>query len=171
MVNLRQAFRASPAANEANPKRWVVYLTGEPEDDRLLEIVEQVADNPNSHITLAYVVEVQQSMPLDAELPADLLRGEDILGEAETFAARCVGGRRENVTTELLQARSAGAAVVDQAIDEGADAILVACAMKKRFGKFTMGENVDYILRNAPCEVIVVRAPVGESGRAGASTT
>lgn len=171
MVSLRQALRGSPAVSDAEPKRWVVYLTGEPEDDRLLEIVEKVADNPSSHITLAYVVEVQQSMPLDAELPADLVRGEDILGEAEQFAARCVGGRRQNVTTELLQARSAGAAVVDQAIDEGADAILLACAMKKRFGKVSIGESVDYILRNAPCEVIVVRAPVTEPNLQGVAAS
>ena len=167
MVNLRQAFRGVPAVNDAEPKRWVVYLTGEPEDDRLLEIVEQVADNPKSHITLAYVVEVQQSMPLDAELPADVVRGEDVLGDAEQFAARCVGGRRENVSTELLQARSAGAAVVDQAMDEDADAILVACSMKKKHGKVSVGDNVDYILRNAPCEVIMVRSPVAEAEHAG----
>jgi nucleotide-binding universal stress UspA family protein len=162
VVNLRHAFRSSQAVNDAEPKHWVVYLTGGPEDERLLEIVEQVADNPKSHITLAYVVEVQQSMPLDAELPADVVRGEDVLGGAEHFAARCVGNRRENVSTELLQARSAGAAVVDQAIDEGADAILIACSMKKQYGRPSIGGTVEYILKNAPCEVIVVRAPVNE---------
>ncbi len=144
-----------------------MYLTGGPEDQRLLEIVEQVAENPDTHITLAYVVEVQQSMPLDAELPTDLVRGEDTLSTAELFASRCVGGRRENVSTELLQARSAGAAIVDQAIDENASGILAACTIRKRLGKLSVNENVDYILRHAPCEVIVVRSPLAAPSESG----
>jgi nucleotide-binding universal stress UspA family protein len=167
VVNLRQAFRGTPAVNDVVPKRWVVYLTGGPEDDRLLQIVEQVAENPQSHITLAYVVEVQQSMPLDAELPNEVVRGEDVLVDAERFATRCVGGRRQNVSSELLQARSAGPAVVDQAIDDNADAILIACSMRKKHGRATVGDAVDYILRNAPCEVIVVRTAVNETANVG----
>jgi hypothetical protein len=57
--------------------------------------------------------------------------------------------------------------VVDQAIDDNADAILVACSMRKKHGRATVGDAVDYILRNAPCEVIIVRTPVNESATAG----
>jgi nucleotide-binding universal stress UspA family protein len=158
LVNLRQAFRQqSPTEKPATPNRLVVYVTGGPEDQRLLEIVEKIGQRQNTHITIAYVVEVQQSMPLDAELPAEIERGEAVLRDAEAFASRCVGGKRENVRTELLQARSAGAAIVDEAIDTDANAILLSCSLKKKLGRTQISDTVDYVLRNASCEVVVIR--------------
>lgn len=158
VVNLRQAFRGSVDQRDTSPLRLVVYLTGGPEDARLLEVIRQKSERPSTHITLTYVVEVQQSMPLDAELPAEILRGEQVLREAERFATNCVGGKRENVATELLQARVAGAAIVDQAIDENADAIILACSIRKKHGKFMISDAVQYVMLNAPCEVHVIRA-------------
>jgi nucleotide-binding universal stress UspA family protein len=157
LVNLRQAFRQPLAEASVTPFRLVVYVTGGPEDRRLLETVEKIAQRQNTHITIAYVVEVQQSMPLDAELPAEIERGERVLHEAETFASRCVGGKRENVRTELLQARSAGAAIVDEAIEDRANSILLACSIHKKHGRISTGEIVDYVLKHAPCEVLVIR--------------
>ncbi len=160
MVNIRQAFRPSPPPPDATPFRCLVYVTGGPEDARLMEIVRQVASQPNTHITLAYVVEVQQSIPLDAELPAEVVRGEEVLQQAGMIATRCVGGRSDRVSTELLQARSAGAAIVDQAMDEHADAIMLACSVHRKFGRPTVGETVEYTLLNATCEVHVIRMAV-----------
>jgi len=156
LVNLRQAFRHSPSSQEAATRHYLVYLTGEPEDQRLLEFVERVSHRPNTEITLAYVVEVDQAMPLDAELPQEIERGEDVLHAAELLAARCVASRAM-VTTELLQARSAGAAVVDEAVETDATAILMSCRLRKKHGKISTGETLDYVLRHAPCEVIVIR--------------
>lgn len=157
MVNLRQAFRHPASDKSTTPYRLVVYVTGGPDDRRLLEIVEKIGQRHNTHITIAFVVEVQQSMPLDAELPAEIDRGEEVLRAAEEFATRCVGGRRESVRTELLQARSAGAAIVDEAIEDNANAIMLSCSIRKKHGRAVIGDTVDYVLRNAPCEVIVIR--------------
>ncbi len=157
MVNLRQAFRQVSPEKAGTPYRLVVYVTGGPEDRRLLEIVEKIGQHQNTFITIAYVVEVQQSMPLDAELPAEIERGESVLHDAETYATRCVGGRRDHINTELLQARSSGAAIVDEAIESEANAIMLSCSIRKKHGRPTIGEAVEYVLRNAPCEVIVIR--------------
>jgi len=157
LVNLRQAFRQVSPEKAGSPYRLVVYVTGGPEDQRLLEIVEKIGQRQNSFITIAYVVEVQQSMPLDAELPAEIERGESVLHNAELFVTRCVQGRRDHITTELLQARSAGAAIVDEAIESGADAIMLSCSIRKKHGRPILGEAVEYVLRNAPCEVMVIR--------------
>lgn len=157
MVNLRQAFRQVSPEKAGSPYRLVVYVTGGPEDQHLLEIVEKIGQRQNTFITIAYVVEVQQSMPLDAELPAEVERGESVLHDAELFANRCVHGRRDHITTELLQARSAGAAIVDEAIESGADAIMLSCSIRKKHGRPILGDAVEYVLRNAPCEVMVIR--------------
>jgi nucleotide-binding universal stress UspA family protein len=158
LASIRNAFRqAAIEKSIAAPYRLVVYVTGESTDQRLLEVVEKISIRQNTFITIAYVVEVQQSMPLDAELPLDIERGELVLQQAETFASRCVGGRRENVRTELLQARSAGAAIVDEAMETGASAIMLAANLRKQHGRIEIGEVVEHVMLNAPCEVIVIR--------------
>ena len=158
MVSFRQAFRPQPAGPAPTKAfRVIVPVSGEDSDVRLLQIVERIAQRQNANITIVYVVEVQQSMPLDAELPAEIERGENVLGDAEAFASRCVGGRRENVRTELLQARSAGAAIVDEAIEAGANAIILAAELRKRYGRLEIGSTVEYVLLHAPCEVVVIR--------------
>lgn len=169
MVNLRQAFRQVSPEQTGTPYRLVVYVTGGPEDKRLLEIVEKIGQRQNTFITIAYVVEVQQSMPLDAELPVEIERGESVLHDAEMFATRCVGGRRDHINTELLQARSAGAAIVDEAIESEADAIMLSCSIRKKHGRPIIGDTIEYVLRTAPCEVIVIRQalPDWPSGKLG----
>jgi nucleotide-binding universal stress UspA family protein len=157
LVSLRQAFRQPSPEKTAAPYRLVVYVTGGEGDDRLLEVVEKISQRQNTLITIAYVVEVQQSMPLDAELPVEIERGESVLRGAEAFASRCVGRKRENVRTELLQARSAGAAIVDEAIETGANAIILAAELRKRYGRLEVGSTVEYVLLHAPCEVVVIR--------------
>lgn len=157
MVSLRHAFHHPAPEKASTPHRVVVYVTGGPDDQRLLEAVEKIAQRQSTHITITYVVQVQQSMPLDAELPGEIDRGETVLREAEITASRFVGGKRENIRTELLQARSAGAAIVDEAIDAGANAIMLSCSIRKRHGRASIGETVQYVLQNAPCEVIVIR--------------
>lgn len=157
MVNLRHPFRQVSPEKTGSPYRLVVYVTGGPEDQQLLEKVEKIGQHQNTFITIAYVVEVQQSMPLDAELPMEIERGETVLRNAELFANRCVHGRRDHITTELLQARSAGAAIVDEAIESSANVIMLACSIRKKHGRPALADTVDYVLRNAPCEVMVIR--------------
>jgi nucleotide-binding universal stress UspA family protein len=136
----------------------IVPVSGGPGDERLLETVSKLAVKQNVSVTLVFVVEVDQAMPLDAELPVEIDRGERVLREAEALATRaCVHGRTGAVHTELLQARSAGAAIVDEAIDRNADTIMLAGRLRRKHGRITLGETVDYVLKNAPCEVTLIR--------------
>lgn len=157
MGSIRQAFRHQSTDRQTAEYRLVVPVTGGSEDARLLEIVEKISQKTNTYITLVYVVEVAQSIPIDAELPSEIERGEKVLKDAEIYATRSVRGRRGAVTTELLQARSAGAAIVDEAIEHGANAIMLGTSVRKKFGQLSTGETVDYVLNSAPCEVIVIR--------------
>jgi nucleotide-binding universal stress UspA family protein len=63
--------------------------------------------------------------------------------------------------TSLLQARDVAAALVDEAIESGVDAILVGLPYRKRFGgDFVIGRTIPYVLKHAPCEVWIVREPI-----------
>ncbi len=132
-------------------------VSGGPVDQRLIEVVQNMCHRKQVEITLVYVVEVQQSMPLDAELPDEINHGEAVLRELSDVASGHLDSHGGHVYTELLQALSAGTAIVDEAIDKNADAILIGANLRRQFGRLTTGETVEYVLRNAPCEVIVLR--------------
>jgi nucleotide-binding universal stress UspA family protein len=138
-------------------ERILVPVDGSVGDEQVMSIVAELAHDHKVAVTLIYVVEVQQSMPLDAELPDEIYRGEAILDRAERLAAGCVHHKLLDVSTDLLQARSAGAAIVDEAIERRVDAIVMAAGNRTIHGKVTMGETINYVLRNAPCEVIAIR--------------
>ena len=123
-----------------------------------------------------YVVEVERSHPVDSDLPQESAQGEACLAEAEAVA------RQAKVSCEaiLLQARSAGPAVVDVAATEAIDLLVLGVshantvhggggeqtALVRRSGAaIDLGHTADYILSHAPCEVVVVREPA--QNRAG----
>jgi len=58
----------------------------------------------------------------------------------------------------LLQARSSGAAIVDEAIEQNADLILMATAISIKYGKQATGEAAAFVIKNAPCDVILIRS-------------
>ena len=93
---------------------------------------------------------------------------ERILKQMEAVADnhRCM------VEAQLVQARKAGAAVVREAVDRGVDAIVVGTPRNENHGTFSHGDNILYLLRYAPCKVIVVRdsddAAVGTTNAASA---
>ena len=138
--------------------RLVVPVAGSNMDDRVLGMLPNLLSNEGGSITFLFVVEVPQSMPLDAELPTDIDIGERALRHAESTARRALPARSTNIVTELLQARAVGPAIVDEAIERGADAIVMTAAIHRRHGRPTLGETTIHVLLNAPCEVVVIRA-------------
>jgi len=139
-------------------ERVVVPVSGQADDEHALSVALRLAPKQAFSLTLLYVVEVAQSIPLDAELPLDLAAGETALTRAEAIA-RGVGGKALAVTTELLQSRSRGAAIVDEAVARGADAIVMTATVQRKHGRPTLGETVHYVMMHALCQVIVVRLP------------
>src|SRR3954453_9753651 len=138
-------------------ERLLVPVNGTPGDERVMSLVADLVHKHSVNITLIYVVEVEQAMPLDAELPAQIDRGESILARAEEFARTQPGHKLAVVSTDLLQARTAGAAIVDEAVERRVDAIVMATTSRWKHGKIIIGDTAAYILKNAPCDVLVVR--------------
>ena len=57
------------------------------------------------------------------------------------------------VEGELLQAREAGHAVVDEAAERGADVVIIGVEFERPFGGYQLGRLPQYALKNAPCHV------------------
>jgi len=143
-------------------RRILVPINGLADDFHALELAGTLAEKKNAEIILVYVVEVRQALPLDASLPDDVEIGETALSRAQQFAKNKAEHRVQKVNSELLQARSAGAAIVDEAMQRDVDAIVMTGRGRTQLGKVTLGETVPYVLKNATCEVILARIPEGE---------
>jgi len=112
-----------------------------------------------SQMTALYVIEIPPTLPLDTFLPEKLAVADAALKRAMAI------GRESGlqVATQLLQARSAGEAIVELAKEKGCDLIVMGAVAKRvAAGLGTtspLGATTEYILRNAPCRVWVCKTP------------
>jgi nucleotide-binding universal stress UspA family protein len=139
--------------------RAVIALSGHPNGTRLIQLVAEAGKPHKAELVGVHVVEVDWSMPLDADLSGRSEEIQQVLDLAETTAEH-VGIKLEPV---LLQARDVGAALVDEAVEREADLLVVGLAYRTKFGgDFAIGRTIPYVLKNAPCAVWVVREPIQE---------
>jgi nucleotide-binding universal stress UspA family protein len=132
----------------------LVPINGSVVDERALDIAILMARRYHSTVTAIHVVEVPQQLPLEAEMGAEVERGDQILRAATEIAAQ-YGYELE---VELLQARAAGPAIVDEALGRGARLIVMGAIIRRRGGEVTPGRTtIPYVLKNAPCEVVICR--------------
>jgi nucleotide-binding universal stress UspA family protein len=73
------------------------------------------------------------------------------------------------VRGETVRARSIGDAIVKQAEKRGSDLIVLGSAPRWRRQSRFFSPTVEYVLRKAPCEVLVVAFPQGVLEEDGAS--
>ena len=61
------------------------------------------------------------------------------------------------IETDLLQAREPGPAIVTEVLEKQIDLLLVGMGYRTKFGHFEIGETIPYLLKNAPCRVMILR--------------
>ena len=133
----------------------LVPVAGTEADDEALILACQLAKKSKAKICAVYVLTVKRALPLDANIESETRKGEDILDHVESIAEE----QDYEVETNLLQAREAGPTIVDEAVGQEVDLILMGVKYKKRFGQFSLGSAVPYVLKNAPCRVILYHQP------------
>ena len=144
-------------------RRAIIALAGGERDERTIRLVAEVARTLRAELVGVHVVEIEWSLPLDADIASRSEDVQQILDHAELVAEQ-MKARLEPV---LLQAREVGAALVDEASERGADLLVVSLPYRKRFGgDFAIGRTVPYVLKHAPCAVWVVREPMTEESMA-----
>jgi nucleotide-binding universal stress UspA family protein len=105
-------------------------------------------------IYVIYVIEVSRELPIDADIPFEIQKSEDMLRRIEGLGKKYRG----NIEASILQARDAGPAVVQEASERNVDAIVIGLNYKRRFGIFDLGKTAPYVLKNASCPVFLLRA-------------
>ena len=148
-----------PDAQQAPFQRVVIALNGGPSDARIVRLASTMAKGSDAELIAVHVVEIDWTLPLDADIAGNSEEAQRVLDMAEGVAE----SGKARLETILLQARDVGAALVDEASEREADLLVVGLPYRKRFGgDFAIGKTIPYVLKNAPCAVWVVREPIHE---------
>src|SRR3954462_367806 len=135
-------------------KKAALALNGGPTDELVVTLGCQLAKPGTAELVAIHVIEVDWSHELSDELTQENEAASAVLDQAEGIAEHF----KVKITADLLQAREVAAALVDEAIEVGADAIILGLPYRKRFGgDFAIGGTIPYVFQNAPCQVLVAR--------------
>lgn len=148
-----------------NARRILVPINGNATLEEIVGLACLLAKQNRGEIHFIYIIEVPLALALDADLPKQTEAGEAVLDRAETLARRLAERSGHlDIQVDLLQARHAGPAIVGEAVQRGADLILLGIVDAKRSGEyedeFDIGATVQHVLLEAPCRVWVCRQPV-----------
>ena len=147
--------------SRADVHNYLVAVDGSEAAYAALGTACDLAKRSKAGVSVLYVIEVSRSVALDASLEPEVERAETILARAEQIAEE----RGVAVQADLIQARQAGHAVVDEAIDRGVDAIVLGVEYHRPLGQFTLGRLPLYVLEHAPTQVWLIRYPASEPVR------
>ncbi len=148
-----------PEAQVPSFNRVVIALNGGSSDAQIVALASRFAKTGTTELIAVHIVEIDWTLPLDADIAGHSEEAQRVLDMAESVAESNKG----KLTPVLLQARDIGAALVDEASERNADLLVVGLPYRKRFGgDFAIGRTIPYVLKNAPCTVWVVREPIPE---------
>ena len=125
--------------------------------EEMVATAVKLAQERGAAVVALHVIKVPLDQPLDAELYDQEERAAASIAEAAAL------GADHGVTVEghSIRARSIGDAIVKAAEETGADLIVLGSSPRWRRQSRFFSPTVDYVLRKAPAEVLVVAFPQG----------
>ncbi len=134
----------------------LVPVTGAKYDEEVVRLGCELLESAQSRLHILYVIEVSREYPLDAAMNTVYMLGERALSKMEEIASdyKCI------LNAEIVQVRKAGAAIVREAVFKEVDTIVMGTSYKETYGAYSLDEHIPYVLRHAPCRVIVSREPI-----------
>ena len=133
-------------------KKVLVPTLGGPFTENI-QVACEMAKGHGAEVTALYVVEIPASLPLDTFLPDRFAVADAALKRAQAI------GREFDVavSTRLLQARSAGQAIIDLAKEKEFDLIVMGTIYRGGAAAW-LGATTEYVVRNAPCRVLICKS-------------
>jgi APA family basic amino acid/polyamine antiporter len=128
-----------------------------PIGDEVLATAIKLAEEHESTIRAVHVIRVPLALPLDAAM----LEEEERAGASLVDARLLAREHGVELDRKTIRARSIGHAVVAEAKEWGADLVVMGSSPRWRRQSRFFSPTVDYILRHAPCEVMVIAYPQG----------
>ena len=125
--------------------------------DEAMDVACRLARERRSRIVAMTVVQVPLELPLDAYLPEAIEEADEQLDEARAIGESYGVG----MTTRIVRARNPGRAIVDEATRRSAEIIVMGGPRRIRLQsgrRAIFGDTVDFVLKHAPCRVMVAAA-------------
>ncbi len=132
-------------------RRILVPVTGTDADDETMHMACWIAKRDKSRLYAMHVITIKRSLPLEAEIETETRRAEELLDRMTKIAEEA----DIQLETDLLQAREVAPTIIDIAVDRRIDLIIIGVKYTRRFGQFSLGSIVPYILKNTPCQVML----------------
>ena len=123
--------------------------------EEMLATAVRLASDHAAEVQALYVIRVPLEQPLDAEMIDAEESAEASLAEAKLLGA----DHGVNVEGAIVRARAIGPAIIERALEIGADLVVLGSAPRWRRQSRFFSPTVDYVLRKAPCEVLIVAFP------------
>ena len=138
-------------------ERVLVPMKLGPIGEEMVATAVALAKERHARVDAVFVMLV----PLDHALDAPLIDLEE--QAAASLAEAVLLGDEHGVAVEgvTVRARSIGRAIVDQASEREADLIVLGSSPRWRRQSAVFSPTVEFVLRHAPCEVLVVAFPQG----------
>jgi APA family basic amino acid/polyamine antiporter len=128
--------------------------------DEAMDFACRLAAERRASIVAVTAIQVPLDQPLDTYLPDDVAEANAQLDEA-----RAIGDSYGvRVTGRIARTRNIGREICDEAVRRGTEVIVMAGPRRVRLQRGRrqiFGDSVDFVLRHAPCRVMVATA--GES--------
>ena len=127
----------------------LVPIVSGPESHEPIDLAARLAAERGATIVALRVIVVPLDRPLGIELPAEEDEADELLDDAR-LAAAAYGVR---TIDRVVRARNAGRAIVDEATRRQAEMVILGAPRGRHREIF--GKTVDFVLKNAPCRVMV----------------
>jgi APA family basic amino acid/polyamine antiporter len=161
-ASLTETVRAPIAMGPALALEYrnvLVPVIDQQESEAAVDLACRLATERGASIVALTVVEVPLQLPLDAEPDPEVEeRAHELLDEV-----RAIGDSYGvNVVGRIVRARRAGRAIVEEAERRHSEIIVLGAPRRDQrrlrgHGRI-FGDTVDYVLKNAPCRVLVAAA-------------
>jgi basic amino acid/polyamine antiporter, APA family len=125
--------------------------------EEMVATAVKLAQEAGASVEALHVIRVPLELPLDAELTEEEERAEESIAEAKLLGA----DHGVTVDGKTLRARSIGQAIVQEAEASDIDLIVLGSSPRWRRQSRFFSPTVEYVLKKAPSEVLIVAFPQG----------
>ena len=142
---------------EAEFSKILVPMKGGQIGEETVATAVKLAQERNAVVETLFVIRVPLDLPFDAPLPGLEEQAGASIAEAQALGAES----GVTVTGRTVRARSIGDAIVAAAAEGGADLIVLGSSPRWRRQSRFFSPTVEYVLRKASAEVLIVAFPQG----------
>jgi APA family basic amino acid/polyamine antiporter len=125
--------------------------------EEMVATAVKLAQEAGASVEALHVIRVPLELPLDAELTDEEERAEASIAEAKLLGA----DHGVTVDGRTVRARSIGQAIVQEAEASDIDLIVLGSSPRWRRQSRFFSPTVEYVLKKAPSEVLIVAFPQG----------